>query len=304
MSEYLLDVRVQFEKMKRLAEGALAQATTSSSASSIDAESNSLAVIVKHMAGNLRSRFTDFLTTDGEKPDRDRDGEFEIDGPVRPRRHDGRLGTRLAGAVRSRSTRCTPADLDREVTIRGERHTIIQALNRQLTHHAYHAGQIVFLAKHLRSRELEDAEHAAPPPCRDRMRPQTTAAPRRRQNSRLPARISRDMGSLAGVLRPQSWLCARGVRALPAGPGLGRPGDARALRDVDPASRRRRAGAAAGRAAPEVVAAVNLAQSIRRYGHLAAQLDPLGSQAARRPVAAAETHGLTEAGPAAPARRA
>ena len=81
-SEWLTDVRVQFEKMKRLAEGALAQVTDDQLNVAIDAESNSLAVIVKHMAGNLRSRFTDFLTTDGEKPDRNRDGEFEIAGPV------------------------------------------------------------------------------------------------------------------------------------------------------------------------------------------------------------------------------
>src|SRR3954452_20373227 len=81
-SHYLSDVRVEFEKMKRVAEGALAQVEDGQLTVAIDAESNSLAVIVKHMAGNLRSRFTDFLTTDGEKPDRDRDGEFEIDGPL------------------------------------------------------------------------------------------------------------------------------------------------------------------------------------------------------------------------------
>jgi hypothetical protein len=147
---WLADVRLQFEKMKRLTESALAQVTDDQLDVALDPESNSLAVIVKHMAGNLRSRFTDFLTTDGEKPDRDRDGEFEIDGPVaRPAMLDG--WERGWQVLFDSLDALTPADLDREVTIRGERHTIIQALHRQMTHHAYHAGQIVFLAKHLQS---------------------------------------------------------------------------------------------------------------------------------------------------------
>ena len=149
-TDWLTDVRVQFEKMKRLAEGGLAQVSDDQLDVALDPESNSLAVLVKHMAGNLRSRFTDFLTTDGEKPDRDRDGEFEISGPVaRPAMMENweRSWQVLFGALDG----LTPADLDREVTIRGERHTIIQALNRQMTHHAYHVGQIVFLAKHLQS---------------------------------------------------------------------------------------------------------------------------------------------------------
>jgi hypothetical protein len=147
---WLADVRLQFEKMKRLTESALAQVTDDQLNVALDPESNSLAVIVKHMAGNLRSRFTDFLTTDGEKPDRDRDGEFEIDGPVaRPAMLDG--WERGWQVLFDSLDALTPADLGREVTIRGERHTIIQALHRQMTHHAYHAGQIVFLAKHLQS---------------------------------------------------------------------------------------------------------------------------------------------------------
>jgi hypothetical protein len=148
-SQWLADVRVQFEKTKRLAEGALAQVPDEQLNVAIDPESNSIAVIVKHMAGNLRSRFTDFLTTDGEKPDRNRDGEFEVEGAV------GRAAMleqwESGWQVLFRALDAlTPDDLRREVTIRGERHTIVQALNRQLTHHAYHAGQIVFLAKHLR----------------------------------------------------------------------------------------------------------------------------------------------------------
>src|SRR4051795_12913353 len=129
-ADWLADVRVQFEKMKRLAEGAVAQAADDQLNISIDPGSNSLATLTKHMAGNLRSRFTDFLTTDGEKPDRDRDGEFEIAGPVarQAMMEDWERSWQvLFGALDA----LTPADLDREVTIRGERHTIIQALNRQ-----------------------------------------------------------------------------------------------------------------------------------------------------------------------------
>ena len=147
-ADWLNDVRVQFEKMKRLAEGAVAQAADDQLNVAIDPGSNSLATLAKHMAGNLRSRFTDFLTTDGEKPNRDRDSEFEIDGEISRQVmlqwwEDGWqiLFTALDAL--------TPADLERDVFIRGERHTVVQALNRQLTHHAYHVGQIVFLAKHL-----------------------------------------------------------------------------------------------------------------------------------------------------------
>jgi hypothetical protein len=147
---YLQDVRDQFRKLKNLAERAIAQARDEDLFVALDAESNSLAVIMRHMAGNLRSRFTDFLTTDGEKPTRNRDGEFEIDG--HPDRAailaDWESGwTTLFAALDA----LTPDDLLREVYIRGERHTVIQALDRQLTHHAYHVGQVVFLAKHFRA---------------------------------------------------------------------------------------------------------------------------------------------------------
>ena len=149
-ADWLVDVRVQFEKMKRLAESALAQVEDGQMSATLDPESNSLAVICKHMAGNLRSRFTDFLTTDGEKPDRNRDGEFELAEPVsrQAMMENWERGWHvLFGALEA----LTPADLRREVSIRGERHTVVQALNRQMTHHAYHVGQIVFLAKHLAS---------------------------------------------------------------------------------------------------------------------------------------------------------
>ena len=152
---YLDDVRLQFRKLKKLAEDALAQVKDEELNVTLDAESNSLAVIMKHMAGNLRSRFTDFLTTDGEKPDRNRDGEFEIDGnPGRATAFaDWESGwTRLFETLNA----LTPADLLKDVHVRGERLSVIQALDRQMTHHAYHVGQIVFLAKHLRSSEWKN----------------------------------------------------------------------------------------------------------------------------------------------------
>jgi hypothetical protein len=149
---YIEDVRDQFRKLKKLAEDALAQVRDEELQTTLDAESNSLAVIIKHMAGNLRSRFTDFLTTDGEKPDRNRDGEFE-DGARVDRAAmmaDWESGwRRLFETLEALS----PDDLLRDVYIRGERHSVIRALDRQMTHHAYHVGQIVFLAKHFRSEE-------------------------------------------------------------------------------------------------------------------------------------------------------
>ena len=149
---YLQDVHGQFAKMKKLAEGAIAQATDDDLHVELDGESNSLAVIMRHMAGNLRSRFTDFLTTDGEKPTRNRDGEFEIPGRLDRAAilADWESGWAVLFATLSA---LTPDDLLRDVFIRGERHSVIQALDRQMTHHAYHVGQIVFLAKHLRSKE-------------------------------------------------------------------------------------------------------------------------------------------------------
>jgi hypothetical protein len=151
-SAYLDDVRLQFRKLKKLAEGALSQVKDDELLVTLDPEANSLAVIMKHMAGNLRSRFTDFLTTDGEKPDRNRDGEFEMAGkPTRAAvMADWESGwARLFETLDS----LTDEDVLLEVTIRREPLTVIQALDRQMTHHAYHVGQIVFLAKHLRSAE-------------------------------------------------------------------------------------------------------------------------------------------------------
>jgi hypothetical protein len=149
---YLADVRAQFAKLKELAEKALAQVRDDELNVSLDAEANSIAVITKHMAGNLRSRFTDFLTTDGEKPDRNRDGEFEI--PGQPDRAAAMAHWEQGWSILFATLDgLTPGDLQKDVLVRGERLSVVQALNRQMTHHAYHVGQIVFLAKHLRSGE-------------------------------------------------------------------------------------------------------------------------------------------------------
>ena len=144
------DAIFTFRRYRELGERALAQLDDEQLVATPDEESNSVAIIVKHIGGNLRSRWSDFLTTDGEKPDRNRDGEFVLGeratrDTVLAWWHDGwdALFTTLE-ALR-------PDDLLRRVTIRGEPHTVVQAINRSLGHVAYHVGQIVFLAKHLRS---------------------------------------------------------------------------------------------------------------------------------------------------------
>ena len=147
MNDWLADALRELGKYKSLAERAVAQVPDERWFTRLDPESNSLALVMKHMAGNMRSRWTDFLTSDGEKPDRDRDGEFEDqdDTPatVRARWEDG--WQRVLAAIEPLAA----ADLARTVTIRGEPHTVQQAIQRQLTHYAYHVGQIVLLAKHL-----------------------------------------------------------------------------------------------------------------------------------------------------------
>jgi uncharacterized protein DUF1572 len=147
---YLLDLRVQVRKLKELADKALAQVRDEDLTVTLDPESNSLAILVQHLAGNLRSRWTDFLTSDGEKPDRNRDAEFES--------HEGTTRARLLTSWEEGWTRLfetvdslTAADLGKTVYIRSEPHTVAQALNRGVTHAAYHVGQIVLLAKHFAS---------------------------------------------------------------------------------------------------------------------------------------------------------
>lgn len=151
---YLEDCSETFRRYRAMAETALARVSDEDFFAVLDPEANSLAVLVKHMAGNLRSRWTDLLTSDGEKPDRDRDREFEITA----------ADTRetLLGAWEAAWTRVfqelaalEPADLHRTVTIRGQPHSLIQALHRQMTHLAYHVGQMVLLAKHHRHEEWQ-----------------------------------------------------------------------------------------------------------------------------------------------------
>lgn len=131
---------------KRLAERALEQTPDQALNAALDAESNSIAVIVKHLAGNMRSRFTDFLTSDGEKPDRNRDGEF--DAPPQTRAEIMALWEAGWKCVFDAIAPLSDEDLVRTVKIRGEAHSVMQAINRQVAHYSYHVGQIVFLAKH------------------------------------------------------------------------------------------------------------------------------------------------------------
>lgn len=146
---FLEDIRLQACKLKELADKALAQVRDEDLAVTLDPESNSLAMILQHLAGNLRSRWTDFLTTDGEKPDRHRDAEFEAHGTSRADLlaswEEG--WSRLFGTLDSLSV----DDLGKTVPIRSEPHTVVQAINRGIAHAAYHVGQIVFLAKHFAS---------------------------------------------------------------------------------------------------------------------------------------------------------
>ena len=151
-SHYLHEILRQLRGHKRMAEAAIAQLGDQDFFRAIDPESNSVAILVKHIAGNMRSRFTDFLTSDGEKPDRHRDREFEMP-PPESRADLMREWERQWEYLFSTLASLNPQDLLQTVTIRGEAHTVMQALNRALAHYAQHTGQIVFLAKHLRSAE-------------------------------------------------------------------------------------------------------------------------------------------------------
>lgn len=151
IENYLKDALASFRNYKKMAERAIEQVTDEEFFRAIDEESNSIAVIVKHIAGNQKSRWTDFLTSDGEKESRRRDTEFEIFDETRGRLMEfWETGWQtLFAAIEA----LTPADFSRFVTIRGEPHTVVEAINRQLTHYAYHVGQITFLAKHFRSKQ-------------------------------------------------------------------------------------------------------------------------------------------------------
>jgi hypothetical protein len=137
-----------FEANKRLADRAVEQVRDEKLHVALDENTNSIAVIMKHVAGNLTSRWTDFLTTDGEKPDRKRDTEFENiagDSPLRVKMLWDDGWRRTLSAISALSE----GDLMRTVTIRGEPHTAMEAINRQVSYYAMHVGQIVFMAKHL-----------------------------------------------------------------------------------------------------------------------------------------------------------
>jgi hypothetical protein len=171
---YLDDTLLQLRKLKAQAEKAVAQIDDEQFLALLDPEANSVAIIMKHMAGNMRSRWTDFLTSDGEKPNRQRDGEFIVQ-PGETRAHildaweDG--WKRLLDAVSS----LRPEDLGKTVRIRGEAHTVVEAINRQVAHYAAHVGQIVLLAKHYagpswqtlsipkgKSQQFDVSKHGAP----------------------------------------------------------------------------------------------------------------------------------------------
>ncbi len=150
-ASYIEDSVSLFQYYKKMAEGAMEQVSDEQLRTILDPEMNSIALIVKHMTGNMRSRWTNFLTSDGEKPDRNRDSEF-----VEPPFERGALLERWENGWQCVFTALAPlsdADLAKTVEIRGEPHSVMQAINRQIAHYAYHCGQIVLLAKHFRSTE-------------------------------------------------------------------------------------------------------------------------------------------------------
>src|SRR5205085_892509 len=147
-TSYLQDSLDLFRYYKKLAERAMAQVTDEQLFATLDDEANSIAVVVKHMAGNMRSRWTDFLTSDGEKPNRNRDSEFVA--PPATREDLLRIWNEGWERVFEALEPLSDSDLERKVMIRGERHSVMQAINRQIAHYSYHVGQIVFLAKHFK----------------------------------------------------------------------------------------------------------------------------------------------------------
>src|SRR6266853_2283445 len=146
-TSYLEDSLTLLHYYKKLAERAMEQVTDEQLFATLDEEAKSIAIVVKHMAGNMRSRWTDFLTTDGEKPDRLRDSEFETP----PQTRAGLVALWEAGwkICLDALDQLTDDDLTRTITIRTEPHSVMQAINRQVGHYAHHVGQLVFLAKHL-----------------------------------------------------------------------------------------------------------------------------------------------------------
>ena len=145
-AHYLYEAQRTLGGYKRLADAALAQLSDEELGRAPDAESNSVAILLQHIAGNQRSRFTDFLSSDGEKPERQRDAEFEPSAATRAQLLEAwERGWRI---VFDALAELRPPDLLRTVSVRGQPLTVLQAIERQVTHCAYHAGQIVYLAKH------------------------------------------------------------------------------------------------------------------------------------------------------------
>lgn len=152
-TSYLADALFTFRQQKSLGERAMAQVTDEQLVATLDPEANSIATIVKHMAGNMRSRWTDFLTTDGEKPDRGRDSEFEA--PPATRAELMRIWEDGWAHVFRAIEPLTDDDLGRTVAIRGEAHSVMQAIHRQVAHYAQHVGQVILLAKHYQSEKWQ-----------------------------------------------------------------------------------------------------------------------------------------------------
>jgi hypothetical protein len=148
-TSYIEDSLSLFRYYKKLGEGAIEQVSDEQLFASLDREMNSIAIIVKHIAGNMRSRWTDFLTSDGEKADRNRDTEFEH--PPSTRGEVLKLWSEGWDRVFSALEPLSDSDCQCTVSIRGEPHSVMQAINRQIAHYSYHVGQIVFLAKHLQA---------------------------------------------------------------------------------------------------------------------------------------------------------
>jgi len=150
-TSYLEDSIALFHYYKKLAERAMEQVKDEQLTAVLDNEMNSIAIIVKHMAGNMRSRWTDFLTADGEKPNRNRDNEF-VDPPV-SRDALNKMWEEGWAILFAALAPLSEADLGKTVLIRGEPHSVMQAINRQIAHYAHHCGQIVMLAKHFQAGE-------------------------------------------------------------------------------------------------------------------------------------------------------
>jgi uncharacterized protein DUF1572 len=145
-TSYIKDSIDLFRHTKRITDRALEQLPDEAFFATIDPESNSIAIIVKHLSGNMRSRWTNFLTSDGEKPDRHRDSEFEA--PPATRAEVMALWENGWGCLFDALGALTDADVTRQITIRNEPHSVMQAINRQMAHYCNHTGQIVYLAKH------------------------------------------------------------------------------------------------------------------------------------------------------------